>query len=142
MHVRLAPEAPGRRLRAGLLAACCLAAACGSRPADVTVAWTIDPMPPAAAATTTVGLTLASPQGTPVTGAKLRLDAHMTHPGMAPVTSEVIELAGGAYQSRIRLSMAGDWVFVVSGELPDGHRLIKDLQVPAVRPAETPALGR
>jgi len=142
VHVRVAPEALARRLRAGLLAFCVLAATCGSRPADVTVAWTIEPMPPAAAATTTVRVTLASSQGTPVTGAKLRLDAHMTHPGMAPVTSEVIELAGGAYQSRIRLSMPGDWVFVVTGELPDGHRLTKELQVPAVRSAETPGTGR
>ena len=142
MHVCVAPEAPGQRLRAAFLACCLLAAACGSRAADVTVAWTIDPMPPAAATTTTVRVTLADAHGTPVSGARLRLDAHMTHPGMAPVTSNVIETAGGTYQSQVRLSMAGDWVFVLTGELRGGHRITKEIQVPAVRPAEAPASGR
>jgi YtkA-like len=135
VHLRMAPEALTRCLRAGLLASCCLATTCGSRAADITVAWTIDPMPPAAAETTIVRFTLADSHGTRVGGAKLRLDAHMTHPGMAPVTSDVIEISGGTYQARVHLSMAGDWVFVVSGELPDGHRITKEIQVPAVRPA-------
>jgi hypothetical protein len=129
-------------LKAGLLASCCLAAACGSRAPDVAVAWSIDPMPPIAAATTTVRFTLADSRGTPVRAARLRLDAHMTHPGMAPLTSEVVETADGAYQSNVRLSMAGDWVFVVTGELPDGSRLTREVQVPGVRPAGTPAAGR
>ena len=139
MHLRVASEALARRLRVGLLAFCCLAAACGSRAADITIVWTIDPMPPAAGATTIVRFTLTDSQGTRVGGARLRLDAHMTHPGMAPVTSDVVEMSGGTYQSRIRLSMAGDWVFVVSGELPDGHRITKEIPIPAVRPAEAPA---
>jgi len=99
-------------------------------------------MPPAAATTTIVRVTLADSHGAPVGGARLRLDAHMTHPGMAPVTSDVIEISAGTYQSSLRLSMAGDWVFVVSGELPDGHRITKEMQVPAVRPAEAPAPPR
>ena len=140
MHLRVASEALARRLRIGFLAFCCLAAACGSsRAADITIAWTIDPMPPAAAAITIVRFTLTDSQGTRVGGARLRLDAHMTHPGMAPVTSDVVEMSVGTYQSRIRLSMAGDWVFVVSGDLPDGHRITREIQVPAVRPADAPA---
>ena len=99
-------------------------------------------MPPAAAATTIVRFTLANSQGTRVGGARLRLDAHMTHPGMAPVTSDIIEISTGTYQSSLRLSMAGDWVFVVSGELPDGHRITKEIQIPAVRAAEAPAPPR
>jgi hypothetical protein len=66
----------------------------------------------------------------------------MTHPGMAPVTSDVIETSGGRYESRVRLSMAGDWVFVVSGDLPNGRRITKEIRVPAVRPAEAPAPAR
>ena len=142
MYLRMAPEALARRLRLGLLASCCLAATCSNRAADLTVGWTIDPMPPAAAATTIVRVTLADSHGTSVGGARLRLDAHMTHPGMAPVTSDVIEISTGTYQSKVRLSMAGNWIFVVSGELPDGHRITKEIQVPAVRPAEAPALPR
>jgi hypothetical protein len=139
VHLRVAPEALARGLKAGLLACCCLAATCGGQAADITVSWTIDPMPPAAAAATVVRLTIADSHGAPIRGAKLHLDAHMTHPGMAPVTSDVIEESGGRYQSRVRLSMAGDWVFVVSGELPDGRRVTKETRVPAVRPAEAPA---
>jgi len=142
VHVRVAPAALARRLRAGVLASCCLAATCSSRAADITVGWTIDPMPPAAGTTTIVRFTLANSQGTRVGGARLRLDAHMTHPGMAPVTSDIIEISTGTYQSSLRLSMAGDWVFVVSGELPDGHRITKEIQIPAVRAAEAPAPPR
>ena len=138
----MAPEALARRLRAGVLASCCLAATCSNRAADITVGWTIDPMPPSAAATTSVRFTLADSQGARIAGAKLHLDAHMTHPGMTPVTSDVIEISNGAYQSTLRLSMAGDWVFVVSGELPDGRRITKDIQVPGVRQANTPAPPR
>ena len=98
-------------------------------------------MPPAAAATTSIRFTLDS-QGTRIAGARLHLDAHMTHPGMTPVTSDVIEISRGTYQSTIRLSMAGDWVFVVSGELPDGRRITKEIQVPGVRQADAPAPPR
>jgi len=99
-------------------------------------------MPPAAAATTIVRFTLADSHGAPIAGARLHFDAHMTHPGMTPVTSDVIEISSGTYQSTPRLSMAGDWVFVVSGELLDGRRLTKEIQVPGVRPADTPAPPR
>jgi len=138
----MAPEALARRLRAGVLASCCLAATCSGRAADITAGWTIDPMPPAAVTTTIVRVTLADSRGAPVGGAKLRFDAHMTHPGMAPVTTDAIEISPGTYQSTVRLSMAGDWVFVVSGKLPDGHRITKEMQVPAVRAAEAPAPPR
>ena len=99
-------------------------------------------MPPVVATATIVRFTLADSRGASVAGAKLRLDAHMTHPGMAPVTGDVIEISTGTYRSTIRLSMAGDWVFVVSGELPNGHRITRDIQVPGVRTAEVPALPR
>jgi hypothetical protein len=97
--------------------------------------WTIDPTPPIAKAATDVRFTLHRADGEPVRGAKLRLEAHMSHPGMAPITREVVERGNGAYDARLHLSMAGDWVFVVTGELPDGSRITRQLQVPAVRPA-------
>ena len=140
--MRMAPEALARRLRARVLAFCCLAATCSHRGADVTVGWTIEPMPPAAAATTSVRFTLADSQGARIAGAKLHLDAHMAHPGMAPVTSDVIDISAGSYQSTLRLPMPGDWVFVVSGQLPDGRRITREIQVPGVREAETPAPPR
>ena len=66
VHVRLAPEAVtgGVNARLTLLCgwACCaiaLATGCGGRPADVGIAWTIEPSALVAGSTATVALTLA-----------------------------------------------------------------------------------
>lgn len=131
----MAPGALTGCLRNGLLAACCLLiASCGRNAAGVTVAWTIEPTPPVAASDIVVRLRLSDSDG-PVRGAQLRLDAHMTHPGMRPVEAVVTEERDGNYRSRLRLTMAGDWLFVVTGTLADGRRMIKETQVPGVRPA-------
>jgi hypothetical protein len=129
----MAPEALARRVTAGLLAFSCFAIAC-SRATDVKATWKIEPSPPVSETVTVVRLTLQHDDGRPVQGAKLQLEAHMAHPGMAPVTSHLIERSSGAYEARLQLSMPGDWVFVVTGELADGSRLTREIQVPAVRP--------
>ena len=145
--MRLAPEAFAGRVTAVFVAGCCFAACCltmgCSRPAsDVKVTLKIEPTPPVAGAATIVHVTLQQENGNLVSGAKVHLEAHMTHPGMAPVASEAIERQNGAYEARLHLSMAGDWVFVVTGELPDGSRVRRDIQVPDVRPAREPAPTR
>lgn len=131
----MAPEALARRLTAGLLAFCCVAMACSGRAGDVAVTWKIEPTPPITGSATIVRLSLQDRHGKPVQGAKLQLEAHMSHPGMAPVTGDVIERSQGDYEARVHLSMAGDWVFVVTGELADGSRITRNTRVPAVRPA-------
>jgi hypothetical protein len=135
MHVRLAPEALARGLTAGLLACCLAAIGCGGGARELQMTWQIEPTPPVAGAATAVRLTLHHGDGTAVVGARLRLEAHMSHPGMAPITCDVIDRANGAYEARLQLSMAGDWVFVVTGELADGTRITRQIQVPAARPA-------
>jgi hypothetical protein len=72
----------------------------------------------------------------PIDGARLRLEGHMSHPGMTPVTTTVIERSPGEYEAQLRLSMAGDWVLVLTGDLPDGRRLTRQLDVVGVRPPE------
>ncbi len=62
----------------------------------------------------------------------------MTHPGMAPLTADLIGRGNGTYEARLRLSMPGDWMFVATGTLSDGSRITKEIQVPAVQPARTP----
>ena len=119
------------------LAAAVLAAGCRERDpaADVTAAWTIDPGPPSAASETIARITLQDARQQPVRGAALRLEAHMSHPGMAPVTASLTESHDGVYETRMTFSMAGDWVLVVSGTLADGRRILRQLEVAGVRPA-------
>lgn len=130
----MAPEALARRLTA-LLLVCGCAAACGRQASDISATWIIEPTPPVAGAATLVRLTLRQVDGTAVRGAKLKIEGHMSHPGMTPVVADVVDGGNGSYQARLHLSMSGDWVFIVSGELADGRRLTKDVAVPSVRPA-------
>jgi hypothetical protein len=58
----------------------------------------------------------------------------MSHPGMTPVVTTVTEGAAGEYEARMHFSMAGDWTLVLTGELPDGSRLTRQLDVVGVRP--------
>jgi hypothetical protein len=68
-------------------------------------------------------LTLRDAAGQPVPAAVLDIEAHMEHPGMAPVVARASETAPGVYGARLSLSMAGDWVVFVTGTLPGGRRL-------------------
>jgi hypothetical protein len=71
----------------------------------------------------------------PVTGGRLRIEAHMLHPGMAPVLVAVDEAGDGLYRARIPFSMAGDWIVMVTGTLPDGRAFTHRVDVANVRPA-------
>jgi hypothetical protein len=75
----------------------------------------------------------------PVTGAKLQCAAQMSHPGMAPIIATIAERKPGVYEARLQFSMAGDWVLVASGELPDGQRIESSFRVPDVQPAKPTA---
>lgn len=120
---------------AGVLVACLLAAGCSrtaSTADDVRVEWDVSPAPPVVGQAT-VDLRIVDEAGRPVSGATLRLEGHMTHPGMAPVPAPVREAAPGRYEASLPFSMAGDWVLLLSGELPDGRLLRERLDVSGVR---------
>lgn len=70
----------------------------------------------------------------PVTGAEVRLEGTMTHPGMAPVPARADETSPGRYVGRMDLSMAGDWVFLVDARLRDGRTLHRQIDLPGVGP--------
>ena len=128
MQLRLAQ---GRRSRlVAVLAAAALAAACGAPQPAVDVVWELAPESLRADRITTVAIVVrdrATRQ--PVRGAKLTLEGHMSHPGMSPVVVPMTEAAGGRYESRLTITMAGGWTLVISGALPDGRRVTAEQQL-------------
>jgi hypothetical protein len=129
----MAPKARGARLATALVACCCFAFGCTGGTSDVRVTWTIEPSPAITESETLVRFALDHADGTPAAGARLRVEAHMSHPGMAPATADVVERANGFYETRLHLSMAGDWVVVISGELASGQRVTASTHVTAVQ---------
>ena len=76
--------------------------------------------------------TLRDAEGLPVRGARLRIEAHMSHPGMAPVLAEAREHPDGVYEASLELTMAGAWTLVASGALADGRVITRTLDGVAV----------
>lgn len=99
--------------------------------------WRIVPDPPAAGPLR-IALEL-SDQGTrgmrqPLSGAMVRVEGNMSHPGMEPVLATAREVAPGHYEAPLSLTMAGDWILFVDAELPDGRKLHRQIDLPGVRP--------
>jgi hypothetical protein len=99
------------------------------------VRWTVQPPTATAGASTRTRIALHDDQQQPVHGARLQLEAHMSHPGMAPVVRRLTETDPGVYEADVQFSMAGDWVLVVTGTLADGRTITRQLPMPGVRPA-------
>jgi hypothetical protein len=144
--VRVAPRAQRSRLTAAVILACSLAAGCAvpgcdvhwereRDSSDVGIAWALDPSPPLAGTPIVVRLTLRDRDQKPVTGARLQLEGLMSHPGMAPVVAAVTERGNGEYEAPLQFTMAGDWILLVTGELPGGMPIKKQIEINGVRPA-------
>jgi hypothetical protein len=119
---------------AALFALCCCLGACQASARDVGITWTIEPARPAVQSVATVRFTLQNNRGEVLHGARLRMAAHMSHPGMTPLAAGVVDRGNGMYESRLELSMAGVWTLVVSGELADGRRITRQTEVAVVAP--------
>lgn len=78
-----------------------------------------------------VEFTIHDALGAPVRGAAVRLEATMTHAGMAPQWLEAKE-KDGRYLTSVEFTMAGDWVLLVEARLPDGTQVERIIDVPAV----------
>lgn len=95
--------------------------------APVAVEWRLTPARPLVGVAT-LSLTLRD-DGGPITGAAVRIEGHMTHPGMAPLLVTAAERGDGRYDAAIAFSMAGDWILLVKGDLPDGRRVSHRIDV-------------
>jgi len=116
-----------------------MAAAC-DRPLpttdDILSEWTLAPSAPAVDQPALARITLVDrTNGMPVRGAALRVEGHMSHPGMVPVIEAATEQNAGEYAARIALTMGGEWTLIVSGTLADGRSIRRDVARITTRPA-------
>jgi len=102
--------------------------------ADVSVEWTMTPTTPIVGGATRGEVALRDGAHRPVRGAKLQIEAHMSHPGMAAIVAPITERGDGVYEVQLQFAMAGDWILLVTGTLPDGRTLSHRVDI-ATRPA-------
>lgn len=113
-----------------------LCAGC-SRHRGATTALTVDheiSPQPVRVGPVTLTLKLAS-AGVPVKGARVGLEADMSHPGMSPGFGEAREIEPGLYRGQLQLGMAGDWVILLDIALPGGEKVERQIDVLGVRPS-------
>jgi hypothetical protein len=151
VHVRVAPSHGGRRLTVSrrnrpqtdlsvlLLAlwACWLGVACHrtAQARDLTFESSLTPRRAAVGRPALLELRVLDASGRPVLGAHLRVEAQMSHPGMAPFLATAAERGNGVYEASLQFSMAGDWIVLVTGSLSNGDKVEHRIEVPGVRPA-------
>jgi YtkA-like len=109
----------------------CVAAGCGRiQHADPTtqdkykVTLAIVPSP-AVVGPGALAVTLRDQAGQPVDGARLQVEANMTHAGMVPLLASVAQSEAGVYRVPLEWSMAGDWYVDLTFTLPDGQRVAR-----------------
>jgi hypothetical protein len=129
---------PGHRGWARLSALACtalLAAACDRGTplgSEVSLTWRFAPDPPAVGPSR-LTLRIDDDRGQPLRGARVRLEANMTHPGMRPVVADAIEAAPGRYEVDLDFTMAGSWFILLTGEKPQGGAFSRRIDVAHVR---------
>ena len=79
-------------------------------------------------------LRLTDAAGKPISGARLDVEANMSHAGMSPVFGTARETEPGRYESALEFTMAGDWIILVHITLPGGGKLEKQFDVKGVQP--------
>jgi hypothetical protein len=128
-----------RGLAAIVVAAAGMSTGACTRPADtdpqLDVTWSLRPEAPVVGPAT-LTVTVGTPSGSPVTGAVVRLEGHMSHPGMAPILADASERAPGVYEIPFAFTMAGDWALLVSATRADGARVERRIDVAGVRSSQ------
>ena len=117
-----------------MLAAGLAMTSCGGRETNaISLSSALTPSSPVVGPAT-LTVTLRNSSGSVVTGAKVRLEGHMSHPGMTPVIADATERTPGVYVAPFSFTMPGDWVLLVSAALSDGGRVERRIEVANVRP--------
>lgn len=105
----------------------------GQSPDLIKVEHEISPEP-ARIGATTITFKLAETGGKRITGAKIAVEADMSHAGMSPIFADALEEAPGRYQAIVTFPMAGDWILLLHITLPGGKKLEPQIEVRGVRP--------
>lgn len=98
---------------------------------DVAIVCEVAPTPPREG-DATITVTLTGADRRPVTGATVKVEGNMSHPGMRPVFADATEVGSGQYRAPFAFSMAGDWIISVNATLSDGRQLHKEVDVRGV----------
>ena len=98
---------------------------------DLRLTHAVFPQPPRVGQTR-ISLSLRDSSGQPVSGARIELEANMSHAGMAPVLAYATEAPPGQYGGTLELSMAGDWIVVAHANLADGRKLDQQFEIKGV----------
>lgn len=104
----------------------------GTTPALVTIEHEISPQP-ARVGVATITFKLADALGSPITRAKVAVEADMSHAGMSPVFADALEDQPGRYQARVKFEMAGDWILLLHVTLASGQTLERQIGIRAFR---------
>ena len=121
---------------AAALAASPLSAGCHREArADVRIEWSVAPARPVVGPAV-LTLRVLDTGARAVRGARLRVEGHMSHPGMAPAIASAIEREDGAYEAELQLTMPGDWILLITGTLSNGRRVEHRIDL---RVADSPA---
>lgn len=99
--------------------------------AGVLVQHEIQPSP-AHTGPATVRASLTDPAGAPLTGARVNMEANMSHAGMAPLFFEAKETTPGSFSGTLNFSMPGDWTILLHITLADGAKVEKQFEVAGV----------
>jgi hypothetical protein len=76
---------------------------------------------------------LTTPEGAPLTGARVKVEGNMSHAGMQPVNGEAKEQGGSDYVvENFRFTMGGDWVLIVRATLTDGTEVQRTFPIAGV----------
>ena len=71
--------------------------------------------------------TLKDIAGSPVQNAKMEIEATMNHAGMVPLYAQAEFVSGPFYKTRIKLTMAGEWILFLKIRLHSGEVVKKEV---------------